>query len=226
MINRKISILLSIVTILVITLLFYVFLLKDSLKENSKENITKKEIVSPKISAEEKYPIKDIPEFRTTGNWIVCTQPSSYKEQENEDFYGGCLRIGKLKMNMSVEEVDGMYGKPYEILNTNESEEIRIYLLTETISSSSENKPYLAVSFRNKKSNSIQISGQKITEDLSFSSIYLGDSKDKVREILGNPFSEKAVEENGANLWEFGPFHFSIEIKEGVVYSIRIWNKQ
>ena len=55
-----------------------------------------------------------------------------------------------------------------------------------------------------------------------FSSIVLGMPKEKVADILGFPSSVSDVPQIHGRLWNYEPFPFSIEFKEGRVYSLRI----
>ena len=70
----------------------------------------------------------------------------------------------------------------------------------------------------------IQLTGKPSDTSTSFpfSSIFLGTPSEKVVEILGNPSSISDVPQVQGKLWSYAPFPFTVEIVNGVVYSVRI----
>ena len=57
---------------------------------------------------------------------------------------------------------------------------------------------------------------------LAFSSVKLGMTKDKLVNILGFPSSISDVPQISGKLWSYAPFPFSFELKDNVVYSVRL----
>jgi len=74
------------------------------------------------------------------------------------------------------------------------------------------------------KINKLQLTGKpsKMTDNLAFSSIKLGSSKQWVIDILGLPSSVTDVPQIKGTLWNYWPFPFSIEFVDEIVYSIEI----
>lgn len=71
---------------------------------------------------------------------------------------------------------------------------------------------------------SLQLTGLPgdIQNKLQFSSIALGAAQQNVTDILGLPSSVSDVPEIGGKMWSYFPFPFTIEFKDGAVYSVRI----
>jgi hypothetical protein len=68
-----------------------------------------------------------------------------------------------------------------------------------------------------------QLTGDSTIDDLRFSSIELGDSEKKIIEILGEPSSKSEVQDVGSILWNYSALPFSLEVKNGRVYSIKLF---
>lgn len=71
---------------------------------------------------------------------------------------------------------------------------------------------------------SLQLTGLlgDVQSKLHFSSIALGATQQSVTDILGLPSSVSDVPEIGGKMWSYFPFPFTIEFKNGAVYSVRI----
>jgi len=70
----------------------------------------------------------------------------------------------------------------------------------------------------------LQLTGNPgpIAEELPFSGIRLGAPQQRVVDTLGLPSAVKDVPEIKGKQWNYAPFPFSIELVNGVVYSIRV----
>lgn len=131
-----------------------------------------------------------------------------------------CLNFGAISVNSTINEIEYKFGKPFDVLSRGTSV-IRVYLLRTLEDGST---PYLAVELKNDSIKSIQITGDGTIENLSFSSISLGDYYTFVEQKLGKPTEIGYINEETKH-WAYTPFTFSFEIKNNFVYSIKL-NKQ
>ena len=142
---------------------------------------------------------------------LVCVSP------ENREDYNNCLNFNSVSILSSLIEIEEMLGEPYSIVNQ-AGVDYRIYLLP----SQTESTPYLALSLNSKNEpQSIQLSGTKSGDEYSFSGIRLGDYLGMVEKRLGKPTGIKKIDDQ-TELWTYDPFPISFEIKDKLVYSIKL----
>ncbi len=154
-------------------------------------------------------------QFRFSGNWIVCVC-----EDKSDTLFLCCLNLGLFGLGDSVSIVDSLFGSPFKTIPKTDSSEVRAYSLTPVGDSM---VPYIVVGHVNGRITSLQLTGEAIRDSLNFSSITLGDSTSHVESILGKPFVVKEVDEIEGVLWSYHPFRFSLEIVNGKVYSIKMY---
>jgi len=130
------------------------------------------------------------------------------------------LHIGAITLVQSAEEVDGILGKPWKVIDVAKKTTMRVYPLR----GDREEKPYLAVTFKSGRVDSIQLSGDATPDSFSFSSLRLGDSADRITEILGPVAATSEVKDNESTLVSYQPFPISIEVKDKKIVSIKIWH--
>lgn len=150
-------------------------------------------------------------EFYFGGGGIFCVS-----DQANET-YNQCLNFGEISVNLSIEQIDQILGKPDGIISHGSSL-FRVYLLQELEDGSI---PYFALEIQNGQLKSIQITGYESREHLSFSSISLGDYHTFVEQKLGKPSEVGAVDDETV-YWDYKPYSFSFEIRNDFVYSIKL----
>lgn len=153
-------------------------------------------------------------EFRYLGS-LACKHRST-TESENDN---ACLLIGAIRVEQTVAQVEAITGKASAVVEGQAGEEIRVYSLR----GAAEPPPYLAVGFVEGKVSSIQLSGNATSEPYAFSSLTLGDTADKVTQILGPPAARNPMKDVPGDLWSYRPFPISLEVHEGRVVSIKIW---
>lgn len=156
-----------------------------------------------------------VAEFRYIGNALACITDTANSELG----YLPCLHIGDIYIKEELANVQKRFGEPWRIIEQDDTSEIRVYVLESKL----ETLPYVAITFVNNVTSSIQLTGYQTDDSLDFSGIYLGNSEKRVREVLGPPSSKDEVEEINGVRWSYSPFPISIEIKEENVYSIKIW---
>lgn len=146
--------------------------------------------------------------FKFLGNALVCI---SDKPINNEH---ACYRIGNLKIGDAYNPRE----KPWKEI----PQENGVVAAVFPIIANEKNETYWIFGHKNKKIVSIQLTGNYVDEKLSFSTIMLGDKKEKVRKVLGPNYTVKNVDSIKGVMWDYYPFAISIEFIKNKVYSIRI----
>ncbi len=151
--------------------------------------------------------------------------------------YSHCLRLGALKLGMEFYQLQIELMKlgsipEQQIVNAKiisvTPDGIRTVLIPIVISpNENQNRLHtylVAVLDAGGAVQALQLTGKPSdsTSALHFSSITLGMPKEKVADILGYPSSVGDVPEIHGRLWSYAPFPFTIEFKDGGVYSVRI----
>jgi len=153
-------------------------------------------------------------EFYYAGGTNVCVSDVAGSS------YNVCLNFGDISVNSSIAEIEQVLGKPFDYVEQGDRY-YQLYLLQKLDDGS---QPYFAAEIKNDQIISIQITGFGTKEHLSFSSISLGDYSSFVEQRLGKPKEIGYVDEETEH-WAYTPFTFSLEIKNGYVYSIKL-NRQ
>ncbi len=156
-------------------------------------------------------------EFRAAGRGLVCVTRDAALHSPP---HLSCLRIGPVRIGQSAAKIRRMFGQPYRVLRRN-GREIRVYVADTQTNPT----PYWVIYLDGNRVVGIQLTGRSEKTGISFSSIRLGDRARRVREILGKPAHTRPVKEIGGTLWSYRPFPVSIEIKDGRVYSMKVWRK-
>ena len=150
-------------------------------------------------------------EYYYAGGTNVCVST------EVTDTNDPCLTFGSISVNSTISEIEAVLGKPYDMMEQ-AGRYYRVYLL-ETLDDGSQ--PYFALEQEDGQLRSIQITGNGCKEPLSFSSVDLGDHYSYVEQKLGKP-AEKGLVDKETEHWSYAPFRFSFEIRNGLVYSIKL----
>jgi len=134
-----------------------------------------------------------------------------------------CLHMGNIYAgdipSKAEAEIIKLGGKFNQEVKTEDGSIIRVFKLPGV--KQDEPMPYIFIQIKNKKVISVQLTGESTYADIGFSSLKLGDSSEKVVLILCEPIKKIDVPDVQSVRWEWGT-GFSIEIKDGKVYSIKI----
>lgn len=144
--------------------------------------------------------------FRFINNALVCIS-------DTPDEYA-CFQIGNLKI--------GQKYKPLEKSWKDVPQKNDVIASVHPIISDEKHSAYWVIGHKRGIITSIQLTGDYPLEELTFSTIKLTDSKEKVKNILGPRYLESKVESINGQMWDYAPFQITIEFKNEVVYSIRI----
>lgn len=149
--------------------------------------------------------------FRFIGNTLIC-------KMDRPDDFLACNRIGDFKVGDGWHTVSSRLGKPWRVVGRPNGVIAMAYL----ISSTEETKAYWVIENKQNTIASIQITGNYSNPSYSFSTIQLGDSEDRVTQVLGPNHSTEDVQEIRGVLWNYAPFPITVEFVNGKVYSIRV----
>ncbi len=135
---------------------------------------------------------------------------------ENQSDSNACLNFNSIDFYMNRAQIEEILGEPNQTMQR-DSQVYFIYL----IQNQKEDQPYLVITYDNNKPTSLQLSGSKVGDDFAFSGIRLGDGGSYVRHRLGEPSRQSQISQE-VIMWDYAPFPISIELKGGLVYSIRL----
>ena len=149
------------------------------------------------------------PGFHFLGNNLTCI----VKTEEADDPHA-CYQIGPIKV-----------GGPY-LPKVNPQKELAlpngVVASMFPILRNDNHHAYWVLGHKDGRVVSVQLTGTYQIPDYAFSTIVLGDSEDKVRNVLGPRYIIRAVEAIGGVMWDYAPFKISVELVAGKVYSIRV----
>ena len=155
-----------------------------------------------------------VDEFRLLGGSLACVTATRPAEKVGHD---PCLRIGKVRVGGAYSEIVQKFGEPNATEPVDEGRaQARIYIFDKN----PKTLTYISVWEANGKIIAVQMTGTK-TDMPSFAGVSLGDDTKKLEATLGP--ASKVHPARGYDLWSYKPFPFSIEVREGRVYSIKVW---
>lgn len=169
------------------------------------EGLSQEEIAEMKDKAS-KQPINT---YLFIGNTIVCKTDEKHKDDND-----ACSRIGPVK----VGDTFNPKAEAWKVVPQPNGVTASVY----PIVADDKYNAYWVIGHKDKKIVSVQLTGNYPDADLSFATIQLADSEDKVKSILGPRFISNEVPEIGGQIWDYYPFPITIEFKDGSVYSIRV----
>ena len=171
---------------------------------------------------------------------ITCTSispPNTVPPNHSASMHSHCLRLGPLQLGMQFYQLqmslaqfsdieqagivkprdlgatpDGLQTVAIPVVSFRSGEQLRM-------------SSYLVAVFDKQGFvRTLQLTGLAggAASGLPFSSVTLGTTKEKLVNILGFPSSTSDVPQIRGKLWNYAPFPFSIELKDGVVYSVRL----
>ncbi|MDH5181686.1 MAG: hypothetical protein OEY07_18645, partial [Gammaproteobacteria bacterium] len=144
--------------------------------------------------------------FRSREDQLICitgkTDPNA------------CSHIGPFKIGAPYKAMDN----PWKEIAQNNGVTVTAY----PIINNDKHNAYWVIGHKAGTITSLQLTGNYADDKLSFSSIKLDDSQDKVKSILGPRYRVKQLQDINGEMWDYYPFPISIEFVKGKVYSIRV----
>ncbi|EJN07339.1 hypothetical protein PMI42_07877 [Bradyrhizobium sp. YR681] len=128
-----------------------------------------------------------------------------------------CLRMGALGVGISEGSLKAVLGEPHRKLPPAHDATNYVYFLGKA-----DQFPYLAATVKANRVIALQISGPTPVAGYSFNQINLGDGTERLLAQLGSPFNVGPSGLEKTELWTYGPWPFSFEVRENRVTSIRI----
>ncbi|MFL4986021.1 MAG: hypothetical protein ACJ8EN_20745 [Xanthobacteraceae bacterium] len=155
-------------------------------------------------------------QFRRAGSGFACATKTLGSG------YLPCLRIGPLYLGQSEKDVEKLVGKPWKAIRQDAATVIKVY----PIASKETEKPYWVITFTRGVAATVQVTGRNPGVEYPFSSIKLGDPKEKVLQVLGEPMASAPIDQSRGTVWAYPPWPFSVELVDDLVYSIRVTSPQ
>ncbi|MFL5059658.1 MAG: hypothetical protein ACJ8DQ_06180 [Xanthobacteraceae bacterium] len=157
-------------------------------------------------------------EFRRVGSGFTCVTVT----KDFESGYLPCLRIGPLYVGQREKDIEKLVGKPWKAIRQDAATVIKVY----SIASKETEKPYWVITFTRGVAATVQVTGRNPGVEYPFSSIKLGDPKEKVLQVLGEPMASAPIDQSRGTVWAYPPWPFSVELVDDLVYSIRVTSPQ
>jgi len=128
-----------------------------------------------------------------------------------------CQRMGALGVGISEAALKAVLGEPHRKLPPSNGATNYVYFL-----GNANQYPYLAATLTANRVVALQISGEAPAPGYSFNQVNLGDGIDKLMGQFGSPHHVGPSGLDKTELWTYGPWPFSFEVRGDRVTSIRI----
>jgi hypothetical protein len=128
-----------------------------------------------------------------------------------------CQHMGPFVVGDDIKAVTKALGKPSRTLSQPDGQTGWVYFLEKE-----GEYPYLIVTVVKNRVAALQLTGRSAAKGYSFSHIDLGTPSDTLLQQFGEPSHLGPSEEEGTELWTYGPWPFTFELHGGRVSSIRI----
>jgi hypothetical protein len=126
-----------------------------------------------------------------------------------------CMHMGPFVIGGDAGTLESVLGPPHRTLT--QPKEALVWFLGER-----DHYPYFVASVRNDKIVVLQVTGTAHSKAYSFNHVNLGDSTDTLIKFFGPAFRVGKSDLPDTDVWHYGPWPFSFEVKGGKVTSIRI----
>ena len=147
----------------------------------------------------------------------VVAAPKRLANPDPDALARACLRIGPVGIGDSESSLKGALGEPNRTLEQPDNASAFIYFLDKP-----GQYPYLVATMKGGRIVALQTTGPAPAKGSRFNRVDLGDSTEKLKAQFGPAFNTGSSGLPGTDLWSYGPWPFSFEVKDGRVTSIRI----
>lgn len=159
-------------------------------------------------------------DFRVTGGELVCGADVAPVESGIPP-YGDCLGIGPVRIGETLRDVAMRFGRAGKEVRQG-AVTLRVWPVHLKVHPGA-SLPYWVIGFDDdRRVVSIQLTGDRRVDEYQFSSLRLGDSEARVREVLGEPSETEPVPAIGGEMWVWRPYPVTLEMKEGRIFSMRV----
>ncbi len=162
-------------------------------------------------------------EFLRTGErGLGCVlppdQPGQPPRPHATDPFQPCLRIGPVTIGDRLDAVETLLGPPAKITPLSNNVEARAYFIRQR----SQPPPYFIVTALGQRVVAVQLFGPPAEMPLTFSSLALGDSPQRVLDVLGPPSRRGENRERGFDTWYYPPFPIAVDMGAGHVVGLKV----
>jgi hypothetical protein len=156
-------------------------------------------------------------EWLRAGQSFACRVATNKGAPDPELLSFACQRMGALGVGISEASLKTVLGEPHRKIPPANNGTTYVYFLDKP-----DHYPYLAATVNANRVVALQISGEAPAAAYSFNQINLGDGTDKLLAQFGSPFHVGPSGLDKTELWTYGPWPFSFEVRNDRVTSIRI----
>ena len=159
------------------------------------------------------------------GPTFACrlTPEDALRQDQHRDFPEEfpCMHIGPLEMEMFRSDAEKILGPPFRS-TMDKGREVFIYDLKGDGSGAG----YVVLTFKaNGRVDSLQLTGDATPRVWRFSGMTTGDSQQLLASRFGQPSILDDHLKPGVTIWDYNPWTFSFELKDGRIWSIIIWEQ-
>ena len=134
-----------------------------------------------------------------------------------------CLHVGDVSVGDARQRVERVIGPPSGAPVKHEGDMVVQLYLLHAANGDEHHVPFYAITYNGRNiASEVQLTGPTTAPPIGFTGIHLGDPASVVTDRLGPPTTRQPVPANGANLWDYAPHLVSFEIKDGIVFSIKV----
>jgi hypothetical protein len=160
-------------------------------------------------------------EWQRAGSGFACQVHSQNKLTPGADMAvalaRACQRMGPLGIGGDARTLKARLGDPFRTLpQPNDATAFAYFVETPG------QLPYLVVTVHKDRIVALQITGPAAAKSFSFNGINLGDSTDSLTGRFGPPDGKQPSSLKDTEVWGYGRWPFTFEVKGGRVTSIRI----
>jgi hypothetical protein len=158
-------------------------------------------------------------EWHRVGGTFACVvaAPKSLDAPDPDALARACLRIAPVGIGDSEASLKATLGEPSRKHEQPGNASAYVYFLDKP-----DHFPYLVATVRRGRIIALQTTGPAAGKGTRFNRVDLGDSAEKLKAEFGPAYKTSPSELPGTDLWSYGVWPFSFEVKDGRVTSIRI----
>jgi hypothetical protein len=159
-------------------------------------------------------------EWSRNGPAFVCKVPAGKLAPSaiNPDMLArACQHMGPFVVGDDVQVLKATLGAPHRTLPQANGALGWLYFLEQQ-----EHYPYFVATVSKNRIVALQVTGTAAAKGYDFNHVDLGMTSDALVQVFGQPSHFEPSEEKDTELWTYGVWPFSFEVKDGHVTSMRI----
>ncbi len=128
-----------------------------------------------------------------------------------------CMHMGPFAIGGEARTLASVLGPPHRTVPQAKGSDAMVWFLEQR-----DHYPYFVATVRNDRIATLQVTGPDPAKGYSFNHVNLGDSTATLTQYFGPAFRLSKSDLPETDVWHYGPWPFSFEVKAGRVTSIRI----